>query len=634
MRTFHGAPLPNPPALGWGDLADLAFRPTPPGGESGLESRDATNRRTERALRFASVLFFAPLLGLITGCDDATEPSAIPVIEGVGPEYQVVGDPNALVTVSGRGFEWESVIRWNHHVLPATNRGFPSGGSAFITAVVPVSELDQPKDVVITVHTPMPGGRGANSAPWPYRVVYPVPGPCYALFPYFAEAGGPATIFRCRGRGFLPGTEVYLDHALVQSEYLDWNTLRFTAPPELLAEPGTRRIGFRGKEGWGWTSSLHVLHPVEVGSGGRQIGAGCIIDAYGLLQCWDSIPRPVVPHLRFRALRSTRNGGNSCAETVNGEIYCWGFNSYGQLGTGTFADLKTSAPTQPVLGELGLRELALGDSFACGLDSEGGAWCWGANGSGQLGTDEELTPCSSDVPCAPQPIPVAGDLRFVAIAAGWSHTCAVETTGVAYCWGNDDYGQLGNGPGRNDSRVPQQVHSQVRFASITAGSSATCALTADGAAHCWGGPWEVPTPVADEFRFQELTDGRCGLTFQGEIYCFFHEDGSPSPVVRMGEEYTWTEIRIGPRHFSICGFTTDADFLCWGGWPDPRHIEFPLVRGPEVCGYADLQRAHPMHCYPSPTAVFGVAGQAGFLLVAYEGATEGLAESLAERPEP
>jgi hypothetical protein len=531
----------------------------------------------------------------------------VPVIDVITPEHQVVGDTAGRLTVRGTGFQPGSVVRWNGQSLPTIAQVNTPFGT--ITAGIPVSELDEPKEVVITVYTPTGEGQ-VSSAPRSYRVEYPIPGSCGTIQPYFAEVGAPSTVFLCRGLGFLPVTEVHLDSVVAESEYVDFHTLRFTAPAELLTESATRRIRIRnpGREGEGWTEGrgLHVLHPVEVGSGGRQIGAGCIIDAYGLLQCWDSVPRPVAPHLRFRELR------NTCAIATSGEAYCWGYNSYGQLGTGSWETWeRTSAPDRPVAGELDLHALAVGDHYACALTLAGAAWCWGRNSEGQLGTDEELEPCAWDVPCAPQPIPVAGDLRFVAIAAAWSHACGIEASGAAYCWGSDEGGQLGNGSGRNDSPIPQPVDSDVRFASIAAGSTTTCALTAEGAVYCWGGgsryeppSWEVPTPVADGLRLETLTDGLCGLTTDGVLYCFL------TPFYLMDEEHRWTEARVGGGGaFSICGFTTERRFLCWGGWGDPWRIDFPLVKAPEVCSWH--RPGQPgLWCYPSPTAVFGVAGQA------------------------
>ena len=83
---------------------------------------------------------------------------------------------------------------------------------------------------------------------------------------------------------------------------------------------------------------------------------------------------------------------------------------------------------------------------------------------------------------------MASGLRFVSIAAGGAHSCGLTAAGAAHCWGSNEHGQLGNGqsgPGRN-STVPVPVGGGLAFTAISAGGSHTCALTAAGAAHCWG----------------------------------------------------------------------------------------------------------------------------------------------------
>jgi hypothetical protein len=561
-------------------------------------------------------------------------PPARPVITAIEPGYQAVGDPAASVTVYGTRYSPNSVIRWDGRELPSSwQENIHHPGAGILTARVPLSDLDEPKHVAITVFTPSQAHPpGVSSDPWPYRVEYPRASSCHAIDPLFAAVGAPVTEFLCRGSGYMAGTAVFADSTVLEAETVDFHTLRFKVPASLMAGPGTRRIRTlnAAHEGDGWTmgGSLHVVQPVVVGTGGKQIGRGCILDAYGVLQCWDSIPRPVAEPLRFLELAASLHF--SCAKAVEGPVYCWGANYYGQLGTGLVWDSPweyTTGPTLPVAGEHELRALAVGSHHACALAPDGAAWCWGNNEYGQLGTDEELEVCGWSTPCAPRPVPVAGGLHFVALAAGASHTCGLEQSGIAYCWGSDEDGQLGNGPGRSDARLPQRVDSEMGFAAITAHSTITCALTAEGAAFCWGGggwteppAWEVPTPVAEWLRFEMLVVGPtaaaqvCGITLDGAIFC-----KSADEVRSLGQGHRWTEIRLGygppndPTYFKICGFTTQQQFLCWGEWsiwhdhPDPV-LGFSLISGPQVCSW--VKPGMPaIFCYPSPTPVFGVAGQ-------------------------
>jgi hypothetical protein len=100
---------------------------------------------------------------------------------------------------------------------------------------------------------------------------------------------------------------------------------------------------------------------------------------------------------------------------------------------------------------------------------------------------------------------VAGDLRFHMIGPGGSHTCAVSTDGVGYCWGGNWHGQLGAGRHDGDPpehlrlRAPTPIRTELRFSALAAGGISSCGIALDGKAYCWGSPQEgrLGTVAAD-----------------------------------------------------------------------------------------------------------------------------------------
>ena len=167
---------------------------------------------------------------------------------------------------------------------------------------------------------------------------------------------------------------------------------------------------------------------------------------------------------------------HSCAVTTAEFAYCWGLNGNGQVGSGD-PDQQHETPT-PVAGDLTFVEVSAGASHTCGVTSDNAAYCWGSSMDGQLGDGTTFTGART-------PRLVSGDLSFARVSAGADHTCGVTTVNVAYCWGLNRDGRLGDGT--TESRAtPTPVTGGLGFASLSAGGSHTCGVTTDNAAYCWG----------------------------------------------------------------------------------------------------------------------------------------------------
>lgn len=165
-----------------------------------------------------------------------------------------------------------------------------------------------------------------------------------------------------------------------------------------------------------------------------------------------------------------------CELSARGTVRCWGTNESGEIGNGVMGGSRL-LPTE-VLGLNGAERLAVGWSHSCALLSSGTAACWGGNDYGQSAGDRAEANLLS-------PVGVTGLEHIVDLAVGVAHTCALLENGTVQCWGNGESGELGDGS-RLDQRTPVQVSGIENAVSLSAGESTTCALLEDGTARCWG----------------------------------------------------------------------------------------------------------------------------------------------------
>jgi alpha-tubulin suppressor-like RCC1 family protein len=249
----------------------------------------------------------------------------------------------------------------------------------------------------------------------------------------------------------------------------------------------------------------------------------------------ESLPTEIIGGLTFQTVRAGFR--HNCGLTALGAAYCWGENTFGQLGNGAQGiDSAAGAKPHPVVGGLTFSMISVGSGqSSCGVTTTGAAYCWGSNRDAQLGIDTAVVPqqCSGNWCWSPTPVAVQGGLAFASVSAGQNHNCGVTTVGAAYCWGGNSDGELGigttSGPEQCTidiygtfacSQAPVAVAGGLRFASVSAGSGYTCGLTPAGAAYCWGylyGP--TPVALAGGLTFVSL-DHTCGITTSGVSYCW------------------------------------------------------------------------------------------------------------------
>jgi alpha-tubulin suppressor-like RCC1 family protein len=218
----------------------------------------------------------------------------------------------------------------------------------------------------------------------------------------------------------------------------------------------------------------------------------CALGTGGQLYCWGQLrttPVAVTNAPKFKSLSIHLNRG--CGVATDQTMYCFPIS-----WTGGPELIQPSA----LVPETRMQSVSVGRFHACSLDMKGRAWCFGANIRGELGSPSTET-CSRRIygpyACRAVPDTVYGGLRFQSISAGGgtlsssdsapiSHTCGVTVQQEIFCWGDNQYGQLGNGT-QASAAVPAKVSSDLKFRSVTAGYLYTCAVTVSGAGYCWGG---------------------------------------------------------------------------------------------------------------------------------------------------
>ena len=326
-----------------------------------------------------------------------------------------------------------------------------------------------------------------------------------------------------------------------------------------------------GQLGDGSTTSSSV--PVAVDTSGAlagqtltQITGGddytCALDAAGTAYCWgynvvgqlgdgsttdSDVPVAVDTSgpLAGQTLTQIAAGSlTTCALDAAGAAYCWGYNQDGNLGDGstTGSSVPVAVDASGALAGQALTQITVGTEHVCSVDAAGAAYCWGDNNLGQLGGGSTA---GSDVPVAVDTSGALAGQTLTQITAGASHTCALDRAGAAYCWGEGYYGQLGGGIGGFSALAVAVDTSGVlhgkALAQITAGEFHTCAISTAGAAYCWG---------RNDHR--QLGDGK---TADSSVPVAVDTSG-----VLAGQALTL--ITAGGSH--TCALDSTSAVYCWG----------------------------------------------------------------------
>lgn len=277
-----------------------------------------------------------------------------------------------------------------------------------------------------------------------------------------------------------------------------------------------------------------------------QVAAGsthtCALTDVGGVQCWGAnasgqlgdgttIDAPTavnVVGLSSGVVAIAAGYEETCAVTATGGVKCWGRNEFGQLGDGTTTSRSTPVDVSGL--SAGVSSVTVGSGHVCVLTSAGGVKCWGQNSWGQLG-DGTTTHRGT-------PVDVNGLMSGVAaVSAGGAHSCALTTASGVKCWGGNFQGALGDSTTQDRSTPVDVVGLASGGSSVTAGNGQTCARTSSGGAQCWG-----------QNDSGQLGDGTT-----------IHR---PTPVDVSGLGSGIASVVAGGEH--SCASTDTGSVKCWG----------------------------------------------------------------------
>ncbi len=274
----------------------------------------------------------------------------------------------------------------------------------------------------------------------------------------------------------------------------------------------------------------------------------------------------------------TAGDARACAVRTDGSAACWGSNRAGELGDGT----TTHRPEPVFLDDNQWASLSAGDDVTCGVRTDGRAACWGSNSSGELGDG------SGAGQFTPHELPYDD---WLSITAGGgpeaqSHVCGIRRGGAGVCWGDNRYGQIGDGT-NVDRFEPFALKGSWKM--LSAGGGHTCGVRTDGTAACWGnndhGQIGDGTTV-DRQRPRDLSGSSwetvaagwfhtCGLHTDGTAACWgsngVGELGDGSKTQRQTPQTVpwrddprgiWKAITTGGNF--TCALRTNGRAACWG----------------------------------------------------------------------
>lgn len=324
----------------------------------------------------------------------------------------------------------------------------------------------------------------------------------------------------------------------------------------------------------------------------RSVSCGkdhvCAIDHWNKLYCWGSnfngqlggttpvgagqlekVPTKVND---MNWLYVKAGEAHTCGITDGSDLYCWGYNFYGQIGNGENGSGQEESA--PVLVSASYSYVSTGRNHTCAIKSDDKLYCWGWNLNGQLGSNDNNN--------YDYPLNIQSTYFWNNISAGYLHTCGIDANSKLFCWGENTNGQLGDST-NVIKNIPVQIGTDM-WSKISCGEDHTCAVRSDNGLYCWGGnsdgqlgdnqtntdrnaPYLVYTIAKTVSSGAKHT---CSISTGGALTCWGKNNygqlgtgdtqSKNSPYSVNGE--SWIDVSAGNGF--TCGIKSSGALYCWG----------------------------------------------------------------------
>ena len=254
-----------------------------------------------------------------------------------------------------------------------------------------------------------------------------------------------------------------------------------------------------------------------------QLGVDDLLDNEGSKR---SIPPVKVNDDKWKSVFT--KGKRTCGIKSDNTLWCWGYGSVGQLGIGHIEHENKIVKIPKQVGNDYWNKIALGSAVSCGLKQDNTLWCWGK-------TEFIYENMYKDFVLEPE---LLTEDKFIDIAIGNNNggysICGIKEDDTLWCWGSNNSGQLGNGS-QSDSDIPVQVGND-KWKTVSTGWNYTCGIKDDNSLWCWGNNY-----------YFKLGDGT--------------EELRTKPK-KITDNSDWLKISLGKIH--TCGIKNDKSLWCWG----------------------------------------------------------------------